>query len=188
MGLRYVLLGLLSKQPNTGYGIARELRRSLDQVWDARLQQIYAELARAHEQGLVDVRAIELPNRPAKKVYTLTPAGAEALDDWLAERDDAYAPRDDLLVKLYCLDRVPRAAVLRNLATRAERFAGRAEELRRRSAQVPRTDPARLGELLTLEAALTRAEAEVSWCERALTLLETESPEATRGRFRAAGA
>ena len=188
MGLRYVLLGLLSKEPNTGYGIARALRRSLDQVWDARLQQIYAELARAHEQGLVDVRAVEIPNRPSKKVYTLTPAGEEALDDWLAAREDCYHPRDDLLVKLYCLDRAPRDALLRQLSDRAERFAARVEELRRRAAQVPRTDPSRLGELLTLEAALTRAEAEVSWCERATALLEEESSEAIPTSLRATGA
>jgi DNA-binding PadR family transcriptional regulator len=188
MGLRHVLLGILSREPNTGYGIARALRRSLDQVWDARLQQIYAELARLHDHGLVDVREIALPNRPSKKLYTLTPAGEESLDSWLAERDDGYAPRDDLLVKLYCLDRVPPEVLLRQVSDRAERFAERAAGLRRRAAQVPRTDPSRLGELLTLEAAVTRAEAEVSWCERALALLEEESSETTRERFRAAGA
>lgn len=172
MGLRHVLLGLLSREPNTGYGIARALRSSLDQVWDARLQQIYAELARLYDQGLVDVQEIALPNRPAKKRYTLTQAGEESFDVWLSERDDGYAPRDDLLVKLYCLDRVPPTALFRQLSDRAERFADRAAGLRRRAAQVPRTDPSRLGELLTLEAALTRAEAEVSWCGRALALLE----------------
>ena len=175
MGLRFVLLGLLSKEPNSGYGIARELRRSLSHVWEARLQQIYAELGRALEHGLVDVRSIDLPNRPAKKVYSLTPAGEELLDGWLVTREDTFAAKDDLIVKLYCMERIPRDALLRQLSDRRERFSNDIEQLQPRLVQMPRTDPARLGELLTLEAALARAQAEVSWCERALAIICPET-------------
>lgn len=175
MGLRFVLLGLLSKEPNSGYGIARMLRCSLGHVWDARLQQIYAELGHALEHGLVDVRSIDLPNRPAKKVYSLAPAGEEVLDEWLGSRDDAFAPRDDLLVKLYCMERIPRDVLLRQLSDRAERSSKEIELLRPRLVQMPRTDPASLGELLTLEAAIARAQAEVSWCERAIAIIRPEA-------------
>ena len=189
MSLRVVVLAVLSKEPNSGYGISKELRGPLRHIWEARLQQIYAELARAQEQGLVDVHCIELPNRPAKKVYTLTAAGEEALDDWLADRSDGYLPKDDLLVKLHCLERMPREGAVRQLAGRRERFAGEVERLEARLAQAPRTDPARLGELLTLEAALTRAQAEVSWCDRALAVLQEQpEPAETERRAEAAGA
>lgn len=176
MSLRFALLALLSKEPNSGYGLQRLLRGTLSHLWDARLQQIYAELGRAQEDGLVDVRLIDLPNRPAKKVYTLTTAGEDLLDGWLADRTDAFVPKDALLIKLYCLDRIPREPLLRQLGERLEHYAVEIERARARLDQVSRTDPSQLGELLTLEAALVRAEAHVTWCGRVIAVLR-EAPE-----------
>ena len=85
MSLRFVLLALLSREPNTGYGLGCLLHGQLNHVWDAWLQQIYSELARLEAQGLVESESIELPNRPAKKVHSLTPAGSQALDEWLTQ-------------------------------------------------------------------------------------------------------
>ena len=198
MSLRSVLLALLSKEPNTGYGVGRLLRRGLSHVWEARLQQIYGELARLRAEGLVEVESIDLASRLAKKVYSLTPAGREALDEWLAQRPASRNCKDDLLVRLYCLERIPTDVIVRHLEERRDEYVSEVRELRDRLAQAPRTDPAQLGYLLTLEAALTRAEGELSWCARALVRLR-EADEAshrlehrsvTRGRdtaLRAAG-
>ncbi|MEX2158853.1 MAG: PadR family transcriptional regulator [Dehalococcoidia bacterium] len=175
MSLRFALLALLSKEPNSGYGLQRLLRGTLSHLWDARLQQIYAELARAQEDGLVDVQQVDMPNRPAKKIYTLTTAGDDLLDGWLAGRTDVYVPKDALLIKLYCLDRVPREPLLRQLGERLEHFEGEIDRVRARLGQVSRTDPSQFGELLTLEAALVRAEAHVTWCGRVIEILR-EAP------------
>jgi len=95
MTLRAVLLALLSKEPNTGYGLGRLLRDDLHYLWDARLQQIYAELARLRAGGLLEVETIALPNRPPKKVYSLTPEGEEGLDDWLLVPPAPHANKDE---------------------------------------------------------------------------------------------
>ena len=68
MSLRSVLLVLLSKEPNSGYGVGRLLRNELGHLWDTRLQQIYGELAKLQSDGLVRAERFDLPNRPAKKV------------------------------------------------------------------------------------------------------------------------
>jgi DNA-binding PadR family transcriptional regulator len=172
MSLRFALLALLSKEPNSGYGLQRLLRGTLSHLWDARLQQIYAELARAQEDGLVDVQHVDMPNRPAKKIYTLTSAGDELLDEWLADRTDPYVPKDPLFTKLYCIGRLPAEHLLRQLDDRLDRFQHVAREINERLAQVSRTDPQQLGELLSLEAALARAEAHVAFWKRALAVLQ----------------
>jgi DNA-binding PadR family transcriptional regulator len=168
MSVRFVLLAVLSKRPNTGYGIGRLLRNELSHVWQARLQQIYRELARAEAEGLVAAQTTHLPNRPAKKLYSLTDAGLAALDAWLAEPSRPGAGRDDLLVRLYCLPRAPRDLLVRRLEERRESLVRRARELQARLDEaVERDDESAVGLVLTLEASLATLEAQRAWCERA---------------------
>ena len=177
MSLQHVLLALLSKEPNTGYGVGKLLRCELGHLWDARLQQIYGELAKLEARGLVAAVTFELPNRPAKKVYSLTPEGEEGLDDWLLVPPAPHANKDDLLVRLYCLERLSKEFVVRRLEERLDDAKQEAERLSREAAQTSRTDPAQLGQLLALEAALARAEAEAAWCARAAAILRDQALE-----------
>ena len=185
-----MLLALLDQQPNTGYGLGRLLQKELSHLWEARLQQIYGELAKLQHEGLVDVECIELPNRPAKKVYSLTPSGETALDEWLALRPVPAVWRDELLVRLYRLERTPTDLVIRRLEERRDDCEREVGELRRRIAQTPRTDPAHLGRLLGLDAALAHAEAHASWCARTLGLMRQgeEVASIAEERQRRAGA
>ena len=185
MSLRSVLLVLLSREPNTGYGVGRLLHHECHHLWDARLQQIYGEFAKLQEEGLVKAEAIAMPNRPAKKVYSLTPAGEEALDDWLARPPALHAAKDDLLVQLSCLERTSTGVIARRLEQRRDDSLAEAASLRELILKTPRTDPDCLGHLLTLEAALARAGAEVTWCEKALATLHEEAEQQPA---RAAGA
>jgi DNA-binding PadR family transcriptional regulator len=171
MSLSYVLLALLSKQPDSGYGLGRLLRSDVGHVWEARLQQIYSELARLETEGLVRSKAEPLPNRPAKKCYSVTQAGYEELDRWLARAPSPAPCRDELLVRLLCSDRLPESVVTRRLEEHRDYHEQRAQSLRE---QVARTRPGGRGELgytITLEAALLQSEAHVAWAERALALL-----------------
>jgi DNA-binding PadR family transcriptional regulator len=170
MSLRYVLLAVLSKQPNTGYGIGRLLRTELRHIWQARLQQIYSELARTESEGLLRAQVTHMPNRPAKKVYSLTPAGSLALDDWLAKPPPVESSRDDLMVRLYCLPRAPLDVLIRRLEERRDLLEAKARELGRALESTSR-DPAAIGYRLTLDAALVATQAQIVWCERAVSTL-----------------
>lgn len=180
MSLQSVLLAILSKEPNTGYGIGRLLRYQLGHIWDARLQQIYGELAKLEARGLVQCESIALQNRPAKKIYSLTPAGEQALDEWLLVRPSLQSNKDELLVRLYCLDRMPKDAIVRRLEERLDNAQQEARRLGQELNTVQRTDPTQLGLLLTLEAALSRAEALSTWCTRAIALLSESSESRER--------
>jgi len=175
MSLQHVLLALLSKEPNTGYGVGRALRCELRHLWDARLQQIYGELAKLEARGLLAAETVALPNRPAKKIYTLTPHGQETLDEWLLLSPPSRVSKDDLLIRLFCLERLPTEVLARRLEERLDEAKREEERLSRETAQASRTDPAQLGRLLALEAALARTKAEAAWCERATGILREQA-------------
>ena len=184
MSLRYTLLALISKQPNTGYGIGRLLRDPFRHLWGARLQQIYSELSKLEVQSLVEAKSIALPNRPAKKIYALTPAGEEALNRWLKEPPVPLLSKSDLLVKLYCLERLPNDVIVRRLEERQVEYEGVAVALRDKLTKTRRTDPAQLGYLLTLEAALAEAASQATWCGRAVACIREQAAVASLPRSR----
>ena len=188
MGLRHVLLTVLSKEPNSGYGIGRLLQRELSHIWAARLQQIYGELAKLQADGLMDVESIDLPNRPAKKIYSLTAAGKAELDRWLTDRAAPHTNKDDLLVRLYCMERIPKDALILRLEEERDACEAEARELRQRLAYRSRTEPSRLGLLLTLEAARCRVESQAAWCVKTLAWLRGQTQAADSSQALARGA
>lgn len=193
MSLRFVLLALLSKGPNTGYRLGRLLQGELNHLWDARLQQIYSELAKLHADGLLETECVELPNRPAKKIYSLTTTACQKLDAWLGDLTELHLPREPLLVRLFCVDRISPQTAARILETRRDQYEQKAHEFRERLANVQRTNPDELGHLLSLDGALAEADAGLAWCNRALSGLQgqdaQELPRPLREpRDRAAGA
>lgn len=169
MSLRSVLLALLHEEPNSGYGISRLLGTKLSHLWNARLQQIYGELANLQAAGLVEAEVIELHNRPAKKIYSVTPKGHQALDSWLARVATSQSSRDDLLIMLYCFPRTPREDLVRQLEARRELLDSEIRRLRLSLEEVEqRNNLFDAGYILTLDAALSASEAQLLWCARAL--------------------
>jgi len=80
-----VLLGLLFQGPRHGYELHQEFTESLGAVWQVGLSQLYAQLKALEDQGLVACETEAQPNRPPRKVYSLTDAGRERFLEWLHE-------------------------------------------------------------------------------------------------------
>lgn len=79
------------------------MRAPVGFFWEARHSQIYPELARLEERGLVTYRVVEQQGRPDKKVYSITDAGRKALEGWVTEPPGAQPARDELVLKAYSL-------------------------------------------------------------------------------------
>ena len=54
MSLRYALLGLLADRPYNGWQLLKNFEGSLAYAWPALHSQIYPELARLREAGLIE--------------------------------------------------------------------------------------------------------------------------------------
>src|SRR5919108_6072675 len=82
----YVILGMLKLGKRTGYEIKALVDVSTRFFWAASYGQIYPELARLEELGLV--RGERDPSDARRrKVYELTAAGEEALHEWLTSSE-----------------------------------------------------------------------------------------------------
>jgi DNA-binding PadR family transcriptional regulator len=96
-------LGLLARESLTGYELAGRMQAPVGFFWEARHSQIYPELARLEEQGLVTYRVVEQQGRPDKKVYSITDTGLAALGEWVTEPQGSRPARDELVLKAYSL-------------------------------------------------------------------------------------
>ena len=99
--MRLPLLALLAKEPAHGY----ELKVRLEQIFgDAypspNIGQVYLTLQRLERAGLVRSQDVVQATRPNKRVYELTPAGRDAVANWVEEPSDAPRVRDDFFMKL----------------------------------------------------------------------------------------
>jgi DNA-binding PadR family transcriptional regulator len=101
--LGYAILGLLSREELSGYDLAGRMRARVGHFWEARHSQIYPELARLEEEGLVAHRVVEQQDRPDKKVYEITEEGLDALKEWVTEPPAPRPARDELVLKAYSL-------------------------------------------------------------------------------------
>lgn len=176
-----VLLGLLSRIPNSGYGLYRLLERELSHIWSARLQHVYSDLSWLVDEGLVAFETIDRQSRPAKKIYSLTRAGTAALDAWLRKGSLAEATKDDLLARLYCLERGPKV-LIGQLEDRQEACEAEAVALRQRIVLIASAQLSDLADKLTLEAALSRIEAQAGWCEASIAAIRTQTEQTRSSR------
>ncbi len=106
----YVILGMLAWRPMSGYDIKATADRSTRFFWATSYGQIYPELRRLSEAGLVEGEADARGGR-RRTSYSLTPAGREALEGWLSEDAATFEMRDEALLRLFFAAAAPDTAV-----------------------------------------------------------------------------
>ena len=100
MALKFVILTLVHREPQSGYQIVRSFDNAFRYFWSASHQQVYRELASLSESGLVNAKLIQQNDKPDKKIYTISKGGIDSLEMWLKAPVKSQATRDPLLVKL----------------------------------------------------------------------------------------
>ena len=99
MSLPHAILTALLEKPSSGLELTRRFDKSIRYFWSATHQQIYRELGRLEQSGLIR----ELPQPPSqgqRKEYEVLPAGRAELTDWVGRREDPKPLRDALLLRL----------------------------------------------------------------------------------------
>lgn len=100
----HVVLGMLFVGSRSGYEIRKSAELSLRHFWSISPPQIYTELGKLEAAGLVEGSDDHQGNR-RRRLFTVTPAGREALHRWvLDEGDSDFEMRDLLQVKLFFAD------------------------------------------------------------------------------------
>src|SRR3954470_1786570 len=112
VSLRHALLGMLTVRPGTGYELAQRFDSSMSNAWYASHSQIYPELARLQEAGMVEVVG---EGARRSRTYAVTEAGREELRTWMLESEPNRSQRNETAVRWFLialLDPEDRRAVL----------------------------------------------------------------------------
>jgi DNA-binding PadR family transcriptional regulator len=112
-----VILGLLSLGPKSGYEIKAFVDNTVRFFWAASYGQIYPELRRLAEAGLIEGEAKPAGGR-RRTVYRLTADGRRHLRDWLAVDPEVFELRDEGLLKLFFADATGGASAIETLAAK----------------------------------------------------------------------
>ncbi|MGV9378985.1 PadR family transcriptional regulator [Nonomuraea sp. NPDC003707] len=163
MSLRHAVLGLLSEGPASGYDLMKMFDISLSNVWPATQSQLYAELGKLADAGLVDVSA-EGPR--GRKEYAVTEAGLAELRHWITEVEPTRVLRSDMLLRVFFLAQVAPEQAREYLRHQAERVRKHVEHLEGlREFLENREDNLSAYGRISLEYGLRLGKAQQEWAE-----------------------
>jgi DNA-binding PadR family transcriptional regulator len=170
----YVILGMVLKEPRSGYEIKAVVDGSTRFFWAASYGQIYPELKRLSEAGLV--QGIDSPTGGRKRtVYEITADGEEELKAWLRQPPETFEMREEGLLKLFFADVLPREEAVEVLrAMRAHRLAVRDQLRAMEPVAEKKGDPF---PLMVLRGGVEFTEWFADWCERMEAQILDSAPE-----------
>jgi DNA-binding PadR family transcriptional regulator len=96
MSLRHALIGLLAGEPASGWDLSRRFQDILGSVWPAGHPQIYGELRRLQDEGLIEVDSHGPRGRTA---YRATEAGVAEARRWLTSAEVDHTLRLEPLLR-----------------------------------------------------------------------------------------
>jgi PadR family transcriptional regulator, regulatory protein AphA len=124
-----VIVGMLAARPRSGYEIKQLVDHSTRFFWAASYGQIYPELKRLEEAGLVKGADASQGARQ-RTVYELTAKGRRAAKEWIARPPEVLEMRDEGLLELFFAESVEPARTAEIARERATQAADKAAVLR----------------------------------------------------------
>ena len=184
VSLRDAVLAALLEGEASGYDLAKGFDASVANFWMATPQQLYRELERLADQGLIQARVVHQERRPNKRMFSLTQAGRDAIRQFSARAPKPSVIRDELAVKVLAVDAGDARAVRDFMVERlqwAEAKLQRYERMRARmldgrSEEEYLAQTERVGPYLTLLRGISFEEENIRWAERAQTIIERRLP------------
>lgn len=158
----YVILGMVSREPRSGYEIKAVVDNTTRFFWAASYGQIYPELKRLSEAGLVE--GIDASTGDRKRTrYAITADGEAELKDWLRRPPETAEMREEGLLKLFFSDVLKPAEAVETLRSMRQRRLELTERLRSMEPESEEKDPY---SLMVLRAGIEFNEWFAGWCER----------------------
>jgi DNA-binding PadR family transcriptional regulator len=100
---RYVLLGLLQEEELSGYEMKRIIDIRMSFFWQESFGQIYPELSKMIEEGLIDFSNTESTGKTKREKirYKLTSIGEKELKLWMEAENEKDTSRSEFLLKMF---------------------------------------------------------------------------------------
>ena len=99
---KYVILGVLSTEPMSGYEIKQTVNHDLGFFWFESDGQIYPTLKSLLEDGLITLNeTINNTSKRDKKIYSISETGKSELQKWLNTHEESFHVRNEFLLKIF---------------------------------------------------------------------------------------
>jgi len=101
----FAILGLLSWKPMSGYDIKKLVEMSLSHFWSESYGSLFPTLNALVSDGLATKRLDPSSGARRRQVYTVTPRGKRAYQEWMHEPADPVQMRNELQLKFFLTSR-----------------------------------------------------------------------------------
>ncbi|MFZ5966122.1 MAG: PadR family transcriptional regulator [Bacillota bacterium] len=171
--LKYAILGLLNKRPMTGYEIGKEFNYELAEFWYANHSQIYPELKKLADEGLVTFNIEISGDILESKRYSITEEGRTDLLKWLHKDEKIQrTPKDIFRLRMYFSNNLDLDSRIHLLESQRMQHMKRLNTLKKTFEQypeVPKHDSDRFGDFIVLKGAIMREENTISWIDECIS-------------------
>ncbi|KHS53724.1 MULTISPECIES: PadR family transcriptional regulator [Brevibacterium] len=189
MSLRSAILALLRIAPMSGYDLAKQFSQSVGHVWHAPDSQIYPELRKMAEEGLILPEEQTRGTAGMRRMYHVTEAGEESFLEWMNSPLKYQRTRDASHLKAAYLESANHEARISFLRNHIEVWTGELEYIEDEIANIDALESPMLNRRLAVtadkdremtigykrfayEGLADRARSEIEWAQRGLKLTE----------------
>lgn len=173
--LKYAILGLICREPMTGYDITREFNSNdLANFWYAKHSQVYPELGKLTDEGLVTSEIVIQGEKLEKKLYTITQKGIDEFSQWLMQDEPLPpTPKDIFRLRAYFSDFMSEQELSHHLQKELSKHRIKEQYLsdimkQNHNSLAPAFGTKEFGDFIVLEGAILREKSYIQWLENCL--------------------
>lgn len=170
MNIRYLILGLLTQKPMTGYDVKTSLEDLKWLVDVPSYGSLYPALHNLLEEGMVSRTIVPKEGKPSRKVYSITQTGTDTLQSWLEQPIEADTSQKGFVMRLLLASNFSREGLIAYLQQRHHQTTAHRTALERYiEIDTPGANTAI--DQLVVDYGLAVARTEILWLEGALARL-----------------
>jgi DNA-binding PadR family transcriptional regulator len=163
----------------SGYDIRQTMKRLGWLIGSPSFGAIYPALHTLLENEQVTVEVVSRPDRPPRKLYSITATGKQALGEWIATSDSSHESLRVFIQRLILVgDYDSTSGLLVHLQQRREAVTAHRSALEQAAAKPNRESG--IGHRLAIDYGLATADAELDWLDSAITRLSLDTGEVRR--------
>lgn len=181
--MEFVILGLLMLRQQTLYEIKKAFEERIGLFYSASFGSIGTALAKLLEKEWIGLEA-QVEHGRNKKIYSITPAGSAAFQDWLGSHIPSEKVKEPALTRLFFMGFLPaaeRIALIESHLTALEALAAGLALLHAEAERVAvPAEKRQLAEfqMLTLRYGRDYYDFSIAWFKQLLTTLKEQANDA----------
>lgn len=175
--LKYAILGLVNRSPITGYDLTKEFNKELANFWYAKHSQIYPELKKLVDEGLLEFEIVIAGESLEKKLYSITEKGKDDFRNWLLKTEDLEpTPKDKFKLRMYFSEMYKKEELVLQLEQQLIKRNSKLKFLNTAfntyEGSIPDLNSPEFGDYMVLDGAISRERAYIDWINRYINILK----------------